>query len=98
MQMFNRLTAVGAAVVDDAIAVGQPQFSRQFRNDGKNVRHQKGVVCGDVVGRRNAHFGNNQNVNRRLRIHVAKRQTHFVFVDDVRRDLSRNNLFENVHL
>lgn len=97
VQMFNRLTSVNAAVVDNAIAVGQPQFSRQFRNDRKNMRNQKRVVCCNVVCGRYAHFGDNQNVNRRLRVHVAKCQAHFVFVDNVCRNLSRNNLFENIH-
>lgn len=96
VEVRNRLHRVLTAVRNDAVAVfGDAEFASQTANNGENMPDQRSVFRFDVVERTEFLFRDNENVNRRLRGDVVKRQAEIVFVNDRGRNFFIDNAFEN---
>lgn len=96
VEVRNRLHRVLTAVRNDAVAVfGDAEFASQTTNNGENMPDQRSVFRFDVVERTEFLFRDNENVNRRLRGDVVKRQAEIVFVNDRGRNFFIDNAFEN---
>ena len=57
--------------------------------------HQFPIVFGDVVDGGDGFLGDDQKMDRRLRVDVTEREGEVVFVEDIRRDLAVDDLGEN---
>ena len=97
MQVIDRLPAIGAGVDDGAEAVRQPELFGHFAGDDKEMSQQRGIIILRVRQRANRSLGNDQDVRWGLSVKVTKGECQFVFVDNVRRDLSINDLLKNRH-
>ena len=96
VEVRNRLHRVLTAVRNDAVPpFGDSEFSRQTANNGENMPDQRRVFRLDVVERAQLFFRDNEDVNRRLRRDVVKRQAEVVFVNDRRGNFFIDNAFEN---
>ena len=97
MQVIDRLPAVGAGVDDGAEAVRQPELFGHDPGDNKEMPQQRGITIRRVGQRSNRSLGNDQDVRGGLSVKVTKGECQFVFVDNVRRNLSINDLLKNRH-
>lgn len=97
MQMRDRFPAIAAIVDDQAIAILlQTRFFCNFGCLEKQMAQDLMVVRLCFAHSRNALFGNDQNVNRRLGSAIAKSENKVIFVNDVRRNFPGNDLFEDI--
>ncbi len=94
VQMLDRLPAVHPRVYDQPVAVCQALLPCQVSCYGKQMAHQPGVLRHGMRMRRKVLLGDDQEVDRRLRVDVRKGQAHLVFKDSLCRNRSRNNLAE----
>lgn len=83
MQVGHGLAAVAADVRHHAIAVAQPFRLCQAANHQEKMPDQRPIDVFDVVDRHDLLLRYDQDVRRRLRLNVAKRQTVFVFMENV---------------
>ena len=101
MEVWHRLTGVGAAVGNDPVSAWhQAVFLGKFAYDAEQMPNQSGVIFFNGVNGRDFLFWYHQKMRRRLRIDVRKRQTFLVFVNYVGRDFpvddsAKNCLFHN---
>lgn len=71
-------------------ALLQCQFWRQRHHAPK----YSCVICGDLRHRRDMPLGDHQEVDRRPRFDVVKDEDLFIFIDSLRRDLTRGDFAE----
>src|SRR5262249_17770359 len=98
MQVRHSLAGLLLAVQNEAIAVLQAKLHRQLRRDEMEMTDQVAVGVGQIRVRRNHLARNDQNVHRRLRVDVVKRQAAVIFVDDLGRNLAVDDLLKDVVL
>src|SRR5262249_13228809 len=96
VEVWHRLPRLLQAVQHQAIAVAQAQLRRQLRRHQVQVAQQRLVLFLHVGVGRNHLLRDDQDVDRRLRIDIAKRQALIVLVDDVGGDLSLDDLEKEV--
>lgn len=97
VQVIDRLSAIGAGVDDGPEAVRQAELLGNLTGDDKEMSQQRGITIRRVGQRSNRLLGDNQDVRGGLSVQVTKSECQFVFVDNVRRDLSINDLLKNRH-
>ncbi len=95
VQMEDTLPSVFPRVDDGAIAVADAQLFGHFRHGHQQMPDQRGIFRRQVVERFNRLSGYQQHMNWCLRADIPKRQTVFVFVDDVGRNFAIDNLSED---
>src|SRR5262245_13940043 len=95
VQMIHCLTTIRTLIDDDAVPAVELQLSSQIAHDREQVCQYRAVGIGRVRQTRNRLLGNHQDVSRRLRRDVAKRQTLVVFKHDVGWNLTINDFLEN---
>lgn len=95
VEMGNRFAAVGS-VVDHQPEAGftDSQLSCNFRRLEEQMADQLFVLGRGFGDARYRFFGNDQNVLGRLRVDVAKGDHQIIFVNDVRGDFARGDLFK----
>lgn len=94
MQVFNRLSALFSAVNNNPEPLFEFQLIGKFLNGSEN-----GLESGSAGGLSCAQMGDvryryNKDMNRSLRLNIAKRHDVGVAVHDVRGDLSLNDFAE----
>ena len=94
MKMKYRLTAVTISVDHDAIAVFSKTLFTSYASGSKKKIAQFRRI-GSFVQRIDMLAGYHQDVRRRLRVKVIKRDAFFVLVNAFRWDFARNYLAEN---
>lgn len=92
MQVLYGLSAVFAAVVDDAIAVRETFCRRNLLCDREDMCDDLRVFFRKVICGSDVLLWNHQNVHRRLRVEVAECEHFVVFVDLRARNLAVGNL------
>jgi hypothetical protein len=98
MQVGHRLPPRPVAVDDHAIAFVQPQSPCQV-NRGQLESAQKFAVRRRRVRERSDRpFGNDQNMNRRLRVDIPKGEARIVLVHDIRLNFAVDDLLKDVHV
>lgn len=95
MQVTNALATVLAAVVDDAVAVGQTLGCGDLGDRFKDLCNQVTVGAVNFVGAADVHLGNDQNVNGREGLNVAEGVDPFVLVNTGRGDLPGDDFAKN---
>ena len=94
MQMKDRLAGAGAVIQDRAIAREDLAFARKLRSNQLQLS-KYGLIFGGGFGQRLKMLARaNQDVRRRLRADVLKREKVGILVHDLRRNLFRGNLAE----
>src|SRR6266852_4959123 len=97
MNVRHRLARAFFAVEHKPVAVLQPELVGQLSGDQMHVPEQWPIFFGQVgVGRDDLITRDDEDVDRGLRIDVAKGEALIVFVNDVGLDLPIDNLLENV--
>lgn len=92
VQMIDGLAGLDALIDDQPITAGQPFL---FGNLACGVEEVLMVASSGHVGdARNLRSRHDEDMNRRLRIDIPKRNTVLVLVDDVRRNLTGDDLGE----
>jgi len=81
VQMVDRLAAVGAGVDDQAVAVGKVLCAGDFAGGVEELAEALGVVLRGVRVRSDVVFGDDEDVDRRLRIDVGEGEGVLVLVD-----------------
>lgn len=94
MEMGNGLQAFLATIEHRSISAVQPFVGCNFFRAQKEMSDQPLVLIGQIVQRRNRLSRDNQDVNRRLGLNVPKRDTQFILVYHIRRDLAVGNFLE----
>ena len=96
VQVKNFLAAVFVAIDDQAVAVvGDALVPRDSCRHSEQPSQGRFVLFPGIVRGGDFHFGNDQDVNRRLRGNIAKGQHEFVFIDNIGRDIFGDDLREN---
>src|SRR5690349_16114317 len=94
MQMKDRLAGAGAIIQDRAIAREDLAFTRELRGHQLQLA-EYGLILGRGFGQRYKMFAwTNQDVRRRLRADILKREKVGILIHDLRRNLFRGNLAE----
>lgn len=93
--MENRLTGVFAVVDHHPVSLGiKASVGSKFLRDQEEVSDNVLVCFGHAVDVGNMSFGYDKGVDRRLRIDVLEGDYFCVFMDDLRKDLFRDNFTE----
>ena len=95
MDVHDGLAAVLAAVVDDAVAVLEPQLLRNDRDLLKDMGDDIAVLCVDRVCAAVMLLRDEEHMHGRHRVEVVDRDDAVVLIDLVRGDLSRGYLTKN---
>ena len=96
--MRNALSAVGAVIDDEPEPLGSLADAELAGNFscGKEERTQGGLVIRlGFANAGNDFLGNDENVDRGLRLNVVERSDKVVLVNEGRRDLSSDDFFED---
>jgi len=95
MDVMHRLPPVGADVQHRTVSViGDALGAGEVPGREEHAAQKVAMVIGSGVQGRNVLAGNHENMDRRLRIDVAKGHQVVVFMDDGRRDLASRDLAE----
>jgi hypothetical protein len=94
VQVGDRLPGLFFAVDHQAIAVANPQLLGQAGGYDVQVAKDIAVLLPDVRMRSDYFPGDNENMDRGLRIDVVEGQATIILVDKSRRDLPVNDLLE----
>ena len=97
VKVIDRLSAIGAGVDDGSEAVRQTKLFSHLAGNDEEMSQQGGITIRRVRQRPNPSLRDDQNVRGSLGVQVTKSECQFVFVDNVRRDLSINDLLKNRH-
>ena len=89
------LPGVLAAVDHQAVAIVQTKFfTGKFRGHAHDVPDERIIRFGQIIERGDLSLGDHEHMRRCLGVDVLKRQALVVFVDDVRWNLTVDDLFE----
>jgi len=94
VEVGNGFAAVGAVVDDNAKTSVEFELSGDLSSYEKEMAEQGLVFRGRFAYARNQFFGNDQNVDGRLRIDVADREAEFVLMFEVRGDFPLGDFLE----
>ena len=95
MKVGHRLSAIAAIVDHQPIAVLlQAQLRGDFGGLQQKMPEQRLVSRASLRDAGNGLFRHDERVNRRLRIDVAERQHDVVLVNNLRRNLARDDFFK----
>ena len=84
MDVENTLACVCIAVHDDAVTVVSNAFGDGDRRCSRiQAANDCLIVRGNIIDRRNVLARNNNDVSRRLRVDIAKRDCRFRLKDDI---------------
>jgi hypothetical protein len=84
MNVKNALPRIGTGIDDQAkTALREPIVAGQFLSDGKNLADQLLIAFFEIQNGSDVPSGNDQNMDRRLRIDVPERNHRTVLVYDV---------------
>src|SRR5262249_10968846 len=92
VQMRHRLASALLAVDNEPVAVANSQLHGQLGRDDVQMAKEIPIFRFDVGMSRNDLAGDNQHMDRRLRVDIAKGQAAIVLIDDVRWDLLVDDL------
>jgi len=98
VQMRHRLASALLAVDNEPVAVANSQLHGQLGRDDVQMAEEIPIFRFDVGMSRNDLAGDNQHMDRRLRVDIAKGQAAVVLIDDVRWDLLVDDLLEDIVL
>ncbi|KGQ11507.1 hypothetical protein BBAD15_g2757 [Beauveria bassiana D1-5] len=96
VNMVHLLPTVTVAVHNQAVAISGNAFL--FCNFSRNGHHtpQRKLMFGfNVIGGRDKHIWNDEDMGRCLRGNITKRGDQFVLVNHIRRNFTTNNFTEN---
>ena len=96
--MRHGLSSRLLAVNDQPVARADAELPGKLGGDQVKVSKDIPVLLADVRMGSDDFARNDQDMNRRLGIDVAKRQTVIIFVDDVGRNFAVNDLLKDVVL
>ena len=95
MQMRHRFASIRAVVEHQPVAaLLEPEFLRHIGGLEQQVPQHLMIRRRSFSNARDGLFRNQQNVGRGLRSDVMESENKIIFIDNLRRDLSRNDLFE----
>ena len=97
VKMEDGLTAVLAGVDNRSVAFCQAEFRCNLGNHVQQVAAELSVLCCQLIKRNDWFPWNQQNMHRSLWTDIMESQAEIVFVDDVGRDLTINDLLEDGH-
>jgi hypothetical protein len=81
VEVIDGLSAVGAGVDDEAVAVGEMLVAGDLGGGGEEVAEEGRVGGGGVGGRGDVLFGNDEDVGGGLRVDVGEGEGEVVFVE-----------------
>jgi len=91
MEMWNSFAGIWSAVENEAeAALGQAKLFRDFGGFEQQEPQHLLIFGSRFRDAGDGPFGDDQNVNRRLRLDVAKREHRFVFVNNRGRNFARS--------
>ena len=95
MQVWYSL-ARGGTVIENKAETGlaHAKALRHFSGFEQQMAEDFVIFGRSLSDSRNWFLGNNQNVGRRLWLNISKGQYQVVFINNCRRDLARDDLFE----
>jgi hypothetical protein len=94
MQMKDSLARIRPNVIDRAETMFKLAFTRDLCRYKLAVANQFRIGVRCLINAHNMLPGNNQNVRRRLRIDIFKREGFLVFIDFLGWNFARDNLAE----
>jgi hypothetical protein len=94
MEMIHGLASVFAGVDDNAIAFAESFLAGNFSGRLEKMAEEFPVLCTRVVKRGKVFAGDDENVDRRLRMNVGECVTHLVLVDGGRGNRSIGDFAE----
>jgi hypothetical protein len=95
MEMVDGLTAFHAGVRHDAVTLGEAFFAGDLRCDPEQMAEQVALAFAGLMDRANVFAGDDEDVDRRLRIDVGKGVDAIVLKDSGRRDFAPSDLAED---
>jgi len=96
MQVRHGLSSPFFAIKDQAVAIADAQLLGQPRGNQVQMTEHAPVFLGDIGMSPDGFAGDHQDVNRRLRVNIAKGQALLVFVNDVGRDFPVDDFLKEV--
>jgi len=97
VQMWHAFSRIGPAVNYDAKTVFEFEPFCNFSCGQQQVAQQLAITCLGIEQTRQHPFRNNQNVDRCLRVDVAKRNQVFFFQHNVSWNFAGDNFLEYRH-
>jgi hypothetical protein len=94
VKVGDGLTTMLTMVHDQSKSIFEPQHPGNLSGLEQQVSQQSLIRGLGVSHSSNGLLGNHQNVNRSLRVNIPEGQYLFVFVNDVSRNLTRNNFLK----
>lgn len=92
VEMENRLAGIGPMVDDNAeTLICNAVLPGKLRSQLKDLTDNRSVIRRQIHQVRDVLAGNDQKVNRRLRINVPEGHQRFVLVNDIAFDLTFDN-------
>lgn len=88
VEMIDGLAAVLGGIDHDSISLGKSVLPCQIGSDPQQVSEQRRMLLAGLVERSQVFTGNNQNMDRSLRMDVGKCKAFVVLVQSLRRDAS----------
>ncbi len=95
MQMSDGLTAVVAGISDEPETVVEILLPCHVGGSVQELAEQLGMIAGCVGERRDVLPGDNEQMNRRLRVHVGKGDYLIVFIDKFNGNGARGDFAED---
>ena len=93
--MWDRLAAMGAVVDHYTEAFGEVEFLCDCSGRQEEMT-EKGLVIGvSLSDTRDQFFGNDQHMDRGLRLHIMKGDAVFILVGDIGRDLAVDDFLKD---
>ena len=99
VQMRNGFPCIGAIVNDQTVASrSYPAAIRDLGDSGEHPTEQLGIVTRSLVDPWDAPLWDDQYVDRRLRLDIPERDKIRSLEDDVGRNISSSDFFEDGHV
>src|SRR5215218_3622491 len=96
MEMGNRLPGVGSVIGDDPVtALMQPVLGGDARRQCQRVRRDVPIIATDFSQRREMASWDDEHVDRRLRVEVAKGDIVLALGDKLRTELAARDAAED---
>ena len=97
VQVRDAFAGVGSVIDHDTVPAGKLELFGNIARSEQQFAKECAIAVRRIGQTQNDPLWHNQNVHRRLRVDIMKRNRLIIFPDDIRRDLSRDDFFENGH-
>src|ERR1044072_1904772 len=98
MQMRHAFARIRSAVDDDTVtSLVDAHLFREITGDEQKFSKESAIRFARSSQTWDDFFRHDQNMHRRLRIHILKGNRVFVLPNDLGRNFGRDNFFENSH-